>query len=257
MNYQIENFNGEYDFRCRLHNGYHMRANLHEYSELVYCRRGEGEVTVNGQTIRLGEKQLAWIPPNYIHKYDFDDAEVVCAVFSNDLVPLFFKALEGRYFCVSAIDAGAYASVLETFYQMKKEDYMTVSGYLTLLCALVVKHSRFETVRPSDGALYQKVISYISSHYTENITLGHVARRFGYNEKYLSHTLHELTGIQFKRFLTFYRVGHAKKLLERKNGDTITTIAEASGFFSMNTFNRSFKESTGMTPSEYRRKFAK
>ena len=257
MDYQNENFNGEYDFRSGFHNGWQVRAHLHEYSELLYCCRGEGSVTANGQTILLKEKQLVWIPPNYIHSYDFENADVVCAVFSNDLIPLFFKAVADRYFCVAAIDAGEYSSVLEKFYHMKKEDYMTVSGYLNLIGALVIQKSRFEAVKPSDGILYQKVISYISKHYTENITLAHVAKNFGYNEKYLSHALHDLTGIHFRQLLTFYRLKHAKKLLEKISRENMTAIAEESGFFSMNTFNRAFKEGTGMTPSEYRRKFAK
>ena len=72
MEYQNENFNGEYDFRSRFHDGWQMQANLHEYSELIYCKKGSGYVTVDGKTIRLKEGEVVWIPPNYIHQYDFD-----------------------------------------------------------------------------------------------------------------------------------------------------------------------------------------
>ena len=140
---------------------------------------------------------------------------------------------------------------------MKKEDYMTVSGYLNLICSFVIKNSRFENARPTDGVLYQKVISYLSSHYTESITLSGVAKLFGYNEKYLSHALHDLTGIHFTQLLAFYRINRAKELLESQSADTITAIAEKSGFSSINTFNRSFKERTGLTPSEYKKRFKK
>lgn len=257
MNYQNENFNGEYDFRSNFHNGWIMPSNLHEYSEILYCKKGEGIATVNGQPISLKENELIWIPPNYVHSYDFENAEVVCAVFSNDLIPLFFKALEGRYFCVSAIKAGECSQILDKLYQLKKEDFMTVSGYLNLVCALVIKQSKLEDANRQDGILYQKVISYISSHYTEDVTLSQVAKRFGYNEKYLSHTLHELTGIHFRQLLTFYRINHAKKLLEENKTKNITTVAEESGFFSVKTFNRAFKEKTGLTPFEYRQRFSK
>ena len=36
MEYQIENFNGEYDFRSRLHEGWQVPLQLHEYSEWLY-----------------------------------------------------------------------------------------------------------------------------------------------------------------------------------------------------------------------------
>ena len=257
MDYQIENFGGEYDFRSNLHEGWEVDFHLHEYSELLYCRDGEGLVTVNGEQMRLCCGQMVWIPPNYIHKYDFKDAVVICAVFSNDLIPLFFKALEGRYFCVRAIDAKEFASVLERLPSLKKEDYLTVCGYLNLLCSHAIKHSAFESARPSDSVLYQKVISFIATHYTEPITLASLAKAFGYNEKYLSHALHTLTGIHFTKLVNFYRLNHAKLLLSSKSGESITGVAQKSGFFSINTFNRAFIESTGITPTEYRRRLGK
>ena len=256
MEYQNENFNGEYDFRSRFHDGWQVKAHLHEYSELLYCQNGSGTVTVNGQSICLEEKSLIWIPPNYVHQYDLASAKVVCAVFSNDLIPLFFRALNGRYFYVSAVKAEELAVILEKLYLLKKEDYLTVSGYLNLICAKVISQSAFGSMRRNDGILYQKVISYISENYTENITLSGVAQKFGYNEKYLSHSLHDLTGIHFKQLLAFYRVNHAKRLLESRKEINITTVSAESGFSSLNTFHRVFKTVTGMTPSEYRQTFS-
>ena len=256
MRYQLENFNGEYDFRCRFHDGWQIAANLHEYSELIFCLEGKGVVTVNGQSVPLKAGQISWIPPNYVHKYDFPQGKVICAVFSNDLVPLFFKALAGRYFLVTPVDSGELSHIPELLLKLKKEDYLQVSGYLNLLCGKVMASAAFDTVKHSDGILYQKVISYITDHYTENISLAQIAKLFGYNEKYLSHALHELTGIQFRQLLAFYRVGHAKRLLATAKNQDISTIAMESGFSALNTFHRTFKEITGLTPSEYRKKYA-
>lgn len=256
MRYQLENFNGEYDFRCRFHDGWQIAANLHEYSELLYCKQGQGIVTVNGQSVPLKAGQLAWIPPNYVHKYDFPEAQVICAVFSNDLIPLFFQVLEGRYFRVVAVDLEELSHIPEFLLSLTRDASLRISGYLNLLCDKVMAKAEFETAKHSDGILYQKVISYIAEHYTEDISLSQIAKLFGYNEKYLSHTLHELTGIQFRQLLAFYRIGHAKKLLVAVKDRDITEIAMDSGFSALNTFHRTFKEFTGMTPSEYRKKYA-
>ena len=253
MQYQLENFNGEYEFRSRFHDGWQIGANLHEYSELLYCQKGMGIVTVNSQDIQLKEGQLAWIPPNYVHKYDFPNAQVICAVFSNDLIPLFFKASAGRYFCVSPIDMEELSYIPELLPKFNKEDFLLVSGYLNLICSRVIQQSTFENSKHSDGILYQKVISFIADHYREDISLKQIAKLFGYNEKYLSHTLHELTGIQFRQLLAFYRIGHAKKSLIENTAKDITTIAMDCGFSAINTFHRTFKELTGTTPSQYRK----
>ena len=256
MQYQLENFNGECDFRSRHHDGWQIGANLHEYSELLYCQEGSGTLTVNGQVIPLEAGELAWIPPNYIHKYDFPLAKVICAVFSNDLIPLFFKAQAGRYFRVAPVQMEELSAIPEKLPELSKAQYLQISGYLNLICAKVVSRSCFEDGRHNDSSLYQKVICYISEHFTENISLGQIAKLFGYNEKYLSHTLHELTGIQFRQLLAFYRIGHAKDLLVKTNLD-IAVIAMDSGFSALNTFQRLFKEQVGMTPSEYRKLYAR
>ena len=257
MEYQNENFNGEYDFRSRYHRDWKMGANLHEYSELLYCKSGEVYAIVNGNKILLKEKQFIWIPPNYIHQYECEGSEVVCAVFSNDFIPLFFRAQEGRYFCVSALDSEETSVFLEGLYRLDKKDSCRISGYLNLICDKVLKNASFEAERHTDGILYQRVILYISEHYTDDIRLCDIARGFGYNEKYLSHALHELTGIHFRQLLNFYRIERAKKLLTEDKRNDVTEVAMKSGFGSINTFHRTFKESTGMTPNEYRRKRTK
>ena len=256
MQYQLENFNGEYDFRSRFHDGWQIGANLHEYSELLYCAEGDGTLTVNGQVIPLKAGELAWIPPNYIHKYDFPRAKVICAVFSNDLIPLFFKAQAGRYFRVAPVQMAELGNIPEKLPELSKDKYLQISGYLNLICAKVVSCSCFEDGRHNDSSLYQKVICYISEHFTENISLGQIAKLFGYNEKYLSHTLHELTGIQFRQLLAFYRIGRAKELLVKTDRD-IAAIAMDSGFSALNTFQRLFREQVGLTPSEYRKLYSR
>ena len=57
--------------------------------------------------------------------------------------------------------------------------------------------------------------------------------------------------LSLPQIISRYRVNYARKLLE--DGKTsITEIALLSGFGSMRSFNRSFKEIVGVSPSEYR-----
>ena len=245
------------NFRCGYHDGWIMSDNLHEYSELLYCKEGTGEVVINGKSIRLCAGQLVWIPPHYVHRYNFLDARLICAVFSNDLIPLFFKAQAGRYFCASAVDVGELSDILNRFGVLDARDYCAVSGYLNLVCSAVIRQSRFEGDRYSDGVLYQKVISYLSEHFGDDITLAQLAARFGYNEKYLSHALHELTGTHFRQLVNLYRVEAARKKLVEDPHRSVTDIGMECGFSAMNTFHRAFKEKTGMTPSAYRKKLAR
>ncbi len=252
MRYQSENLGGNFVFRCKRHNRWEVDMHLHEYTELVYCERGCCDVYVNGVEFVLRENEFLWIPPNYIHMYKSENASILCAVFSNDYVPLFNKMTGERKLKVAAVSGKGIEALFEKISKAKADDFLTLGGYLTLVCARVFENAVLEESRPIDEILYQKVIFYISEHYLEDITLSELAKKFGYNEKYLSHTLHELTGTHFRKLITIYRINKAKDLLSSKSSMNISSIASACGFSALNTFHRSFKEITGLTPSEYK-----
>lgn len=249
--YQMENFNGQYDFRSAFHKGWEIASHLHEYSEILYCQKGRCTIEVNGKTVDMEEGEFMWLPPNYIHRYPKTDAHLVCAVFSNDYIPLFFHLSGNRRMVVQGVAAGELAQLLERLPELAGENPLKICGYLHLICEKVVKNADFEDVGQADGILCQKLISYVAAHFKEDISQKQIAREFGYNEKYLSHTIHEVLGIHFSKLLALYRVEHAKKLLNRNN-QSISCVAASSGFGAVNTFNRVFKEMTGVTPSEYR-----
>jgi AraC-like DNA-binding protein len=252
MKYQLENFKGSYDFRCKFHDGWEMESHLHEYSELLYCQSGDCEVVVNGRLITLPQKYLIWLPPNYIHQYRATDAQLICAVFSKDHIPAFFHLLGNKRLKVAPVAAEELEELLERLPFMKEEGPLQISGCLNLIGAKVMKQSAWEQECVADELLYQKVITYLSTHFQEDISLKSVARHFGYNEKYLSHSLHSLTGIHFSKLLSLYRIEYAQKLL-REQMITVSQVAAESGFSAINTFNRTFKETVGKCPLEYRK----
>lgn len=251
--YQKENFNGTYDFRSRLHNGYVIESHIHEYSELLYCKKGICEIAVNGKTIHLRDNEFVFIPPNYIHRYNGVNVEVICAVFSNDFIPLFFKKAKGRGLAVKKLKAEELSGIFLKLPELNKNNDILITAYLNLICNKVMEGSAFEKVSGADGILFQKVISYIADNFAENISLKQIAQKFGYNEKYLSSALHSLTGIHFSEFIAMYRVEYAKELLSGDGELSITRISEKCGFAAINTFNRQFKKITGIVPTQYRR----
>ena len=255
MKYHNENFNGILDFRSKLHQNWYVELHLHEYSEILYCKRGEGTVSINGRNISIHTGEFIWIPPNYVHQFTFSDAEIICAVFSNDFIPLYFAATGEKRLVISPIPAGELSVVMEGLYCLNKAQRMKICGILNIIAEKVIENSEFEESGCMDGVLFQKVVDYLSTHYTEEIKLSTISKLFGYNEKYLSHALHSLTGIHFSQLLSFYRIEHAKRLLSGNTQKSVTTVALESGFSAMNTFHRVFLKHTGMTPLEYRHTF--
>lgn len=254
MYYQKENFNGTYDFRCRAHDGFIIESHIHEYSEILYCQKGECDIMINGENVHVGTREFVFIPPHYIHRYSLmTDVHVICAVFSNDFIPLFFQASKGRKPAVCALAADELAHIFESFPHIDKSGSLLIMGYLNLICNKVIEQGHFEKSSLADGVLYRNVISYVSENFTGDISLKKLASIFGYNPKYLSGALHALTGMHFSDFTAMYRVEYAKELLTKNGALSVTDIAEKCGFTALNTFNRRFKKLTGMTPTQYRK----
>lgn len=256
MYYQKENFNGTYDFRCRSHNDFMAESHIHEYSEILYCQKGDCDVLINGKKIHLEDAEFVFIPPNYIHQYHIVGTKVVCAVFSNDYIPLFFKFIKGKKLVITTIKSNELKNVFETLPQLDHHNNILIMAYLNLICNKVIEQSDFEKNTLTDRILYQKVISYVSENFTSDISLHQIARIFGYNRKYLSASLHSLTGMHFSDFTAMYRVEYAKKLLTQSRALSVMEISKKCGFASANTFNRQFKKLTAMTPTQYRKLYS-
>jgi AraC-like DNA-binding protein len=65
--------------------------------------------------------------------------------------------------------------------------------------------------------------------------------------------VNQSTGKTWNEFINEYRVQKVKEQLLRKENEhlTLTGIALECGFNSQATFQRAFKQCTGMSPSEY------
>lgn len=96
------------------------------------------------------------------------------------------------------------------------------------------------------------IISYITENYNnKDLSLEYIATEFNTNPSYVSTFVKNNLKLGFHEYLTNLRVSEAKSLL-LKTKMPISEIGEAVGFSSRTTFFRSFKQSTGVTPSEFR-----
>ncbi len=90
----------------------------------------------------------------------------------------------------------------------------------------------------------------------ENLTIGTLATRLGIPEYRLRRLINQRLGYRnFNTFLNNHRIEEAKAALADPTQAEVPviTIAMDAGFQSLGPFNRAFKATTGVTPSEYRR----
>ncbi|MDR2407523.1 MAG: response regulator [Bacteroidales bacterium] len=99
----------------------------------------------------------------------------------------------------------------------------------------------------------QKSLVYIQNHYTENISLGDVATSVQKSKNYISLLFKQELGVNFVNYLTNLRIEYAKELLTTTDL-LIYEIADKSGFDNQYYFSTVFKDSTGLTCKEFKKK---
>lgn len=97
-------------------------------------------------------------------------------------------------------------------------------------------------------------VNYINAGLSEELTLESVARSAGMSRSYFSTVFRQLNGITVWSYITNKRIELAMRLL-RDTGMRVVDVAGASGFGNLANFNRSFRRSTHMSPTEYRKSF--
>lgn len=91
----------------------------------------------------------------------------------------------------------------------------------------------------------------IKNRKDEELTLTHLAKKFGYSEYHFSRKFREISGMQLRDYLRYRKLAFALKQV-RDTQEGILNIALDFGFSSHEAFTRAFKEAYGITPSEYR-----
>jgi AraC-like DNA-binding protein len=90
----------------------------------------------------------------------------------------------------------------------------------------------------------------------DNVTIGMLATKLGIPEYKLRRLINQRLGYRnFNVFLNEHRIAEAKAALADPSQAEVPviTIAMDAGFQSLGPFNRAFKATTGVTPTEYRR----
>lgn len=86
----------------------------------------------------------------------------------------------------------------------------------------------------------------------KGLTKADLAAVLGTNVTYISACINTQFGKSFPDFIAEYRIRHAQQLMKRHRGMNLADVADESGFANEQSFFRSFKAATGLTPQEWK-----
>lgn len=109
--------------------------------------------------------------------------------------------------------------------------------------------NELEILHPDN--IVEKMIYYIDSNYSQNISLTSISNTLHYNRTYLGRKFKNHTGDFFIDYLDNVRVEKSKDLLMK--GYKVYQIAEMVGYNNVDYFNNKFKKYTNVSPSQYKK----
>ena len=115
----------------------------------------------------------------------------------------------------------------------------------------------FSSMRPSKQRVYtnkfNNVMEFIDTHYMDDLCLDDVAAAADFSKFHFSRLFKQYTGFTFCDYIRHRKIRAAEELLNQSDL-SITEVAMQSGFVSLSTFNRVFRQFKHCSPTEYRDK---
>lgn len=255
-----------------------VTKHFHNEYEIYYLCEGSRYYFIDQQTYHIHKGTLVLIDSQQIHKTEATDSlyhNRVLIEFNQEPFGEFFKKLSSysisdffkKHHGIIVLDEKGQKQVESLLSCMMKEIRNQQPHYDTLV-HMKLSELLFFILRSADRneealqpklsdtpkhKIVHEVAQYISTHYSEVISLENIAEHFYINKSYLSRIFKEVTGYTVNEFINIKRIKSAQKLLINTN-DSIQEIASQIGYESHTYFERVFKKHLETSPLKYRKK---
>ena len=223
---------------------------IHDLLEVVYCRGGELDITIDDVNYRLHKNDIAVICPLVVHSYNVNAGQGVDGVIfivNTALYPVSpvirSRDMSGAAFYALSALCNICENPLGRGSELKSIAWLGVA--LTELCTQMTMAERTLSARDT----IMRTILYLQQNFRQPLTLNQAAAATGTSPNYLSALFSKQLRISFHTLLNAMRLNHALDML-RHSDLPVTEICYDCGFSSLRTFNRVFMDSFGMTPRQ-------
>ena len=234
------------------------------------------DVDYEKETMRLQPEEILIIPPGIMHGTRVPDTGVRY-VFIFDISLMIkltgFARIQHIFSSPIRINTKTYPNCYDDIKEIIikiRDEYFTQAVFyemtiysllLQLFTKLGYNHINaehlFTNTKPHMQRKYiqkfNSLLDYIDKHYMEYLSLDDAATSMGFSKFHFSRLFHQYTSFTFCDYINFRRIKAAEELLCYPEL-SITEVAMQSGFPSISTFNRLFKQNKGCSPSDFRLK---
>lgn len=248
-------------------------AHWHPSIEIIMPIENSYEVTTAGNHYKLAEEDIIIIPPGELH-------ELIAPKTGSRLILLIDHSLITSLKGMSSIlpvlrtprvirksDSDIHTNIKDLLLQIKYEYakkvplweasiYSKMIQFFLIIGRKSLTDSSFFTESKQSKQMeyiekFDMIFDYIHNNYTKEITLDTIAGIANFSKFHFSRLFKQFTNMSFYDYLNKERIQVAETLLLNPEL-SITEVAFQSGFSSISTFNRVFKNIKKCSPTEFR-----
>lgn len=245
-----------------------QHMHLHSQVELAIVEHGEINIIVDGNEFVLTAGNGVLVCPHVTHRFKsvVPGSKISIFIFSTEFIADFkgfFESAKVPYVRMDkekcpefALSQVKYLLQFSNSYSFGKT---VVKGLLTVLLSGIMpaySGGQFEKYNDhsSNFEICRQLLLYIDNNISQDLSLERISKALNIVPSYVSTVFSRNFNTSLNSYITKKRISVAKALLSN-SPKSITEIAFESGFSSIRSFNRRFKESEGLTPSEFRDSF--
>ncbi len=214
------------------------------YGELHIDYDGWKELLLRGQGEKLYEAMKQYIHQE-VSARRLNEEKLI--LFYNNFIQLLYSTLMEKHISVKSVFAR------EELLVKYREKTATVEEMLDYMHNIILASVELMKQTVNKDSIIKKVEEYVSVHLNEEISRDAIAEYVFLNAEYLSRLFHKEAGVSLKEYITNRKLVRAKELFLTTNLQ-VTEVAFRLGYTNLPHFSKIFKDNTGMTPNEYRKK---
>lgn len=236
----------------------------HRSLELTYVRKGEVNLWINNHHQVIKENDFILVNSGQIHRLSTQDpqkCETIIVIISYQFLKKNCPDIDNICFCIEKTSEQKnrlreiYEDLRRLELHPRPSDHLLKTAYIyEILYILLNFYQESINVKHYQMSLKKhEILDYIEEHYQEELSLKNIADIFYMSEEHFSRTFHEYFGINFKTYLTNYRLYCSYQDVAQSDKN-IQDIAFEHGFSNVKAFITAFKKNYGLTPYQFRKK---
>lgn len=233
---------------------------FHNSLEFTFTLEGSTKAMISGKPVLLQEGDLFLVSGLTAHGYRRgNNSHVIMLIVPMEFIPLYAPMFSRKVF--ASVKTSQKSVTDEVLHCLKcllaigdcnESSENLVRSYVYVILGLLIREIGLVDAS-EERALSQNVLLYLQNNCLSRITLEDLSRHFGYSKYRFSRAFNQSVGCSLTQYVGALRARHAANLL-RETDLPLVDICMNSGFDSLRTFYRSFKNAFGITPTQYRRR---